>query len=366
MANTTITPNMGLILPTVGEDPGPDWATNLNASLAAVDSHDHASGSGVSITPAGININSDLPMNNSNLTMVRTVRFNPQVTIPGNAADIGCLTEVGVDLYYIDGSGNQIRITQSGSVSGSAGTITGLPSGTASAAFAAGTFTFQKSTGTPASMNVGSVKIGQEVASGYGVTISAAVGQAANYNMGLPAALPASTKFLTIDASGNIGDTYDVDNSSIEVSSSLLRVKALGVTNSMLAPVNYGVSSDTGFSFITSTSYGDVPNANFTITTVGRPVIITLTANDPEAGIGFNGGAGDFGYFRLQRNGVAILSTLLGVGASTGAGRAYFGPSTVTFFDVPAAGTYDYTLQAKVDSGAALTVKNCQLLVREL
>lgn len=205
MANTVISPNMFMPVPVVGTDPGPDWATNINASLSIIDSHNHTTGQGVPITPQGININTDLPMNGNNLITARSVRFSPQSGTIVGASDLGCLYENGVDLYYIDGAGNQVRITQGGSVTGATGTITGLPSGTASAAFAGSTFTFQSATNTPATLNVGTVVLGQTVASGKNVTIAASGSQASNYNLTLPIALPAAQSAVISDASGNLG-----------------------------------------------------------------------------------------------------------------------------------------------------------------
>lgn len=204
MANTDISPNMMMPVPVVGTDPGPDWSTNLNACLSIIDSHNHTAGQGVPITPQGISINADLPMNGNNLITARSVRFSPQSGTINGATDLGCLYENGVDLYYIDGAGNQVRITQGGSVTGATGTITGLPSGTASAAFAGNTFTFQSATNTPAAMNFGPITLGQAVAGGKNVTISASVSQAANYALTLPAALPVVQSVVSVDTAGNL------------------------------------------------------------------------------------------------------------------------------------------------------------------
>lgn len=205
MANTTTSPNMGLPVPVVSVDPGPDWATNVNASLGIIDGHNHSSGQGVAIGPSGMNINTDLPMNNNNLTTARTVRFQPQnSTIAASSPDLGCLYESGVDLYYNDGSGNQVRITSGGSVTGSTGTITGLPSGTAGASFSAGTFTFQAATSTPATMNVGPLVVGNQIASSSTVTIAPNAAIGSNYNFTLPASLPAAANYMTLDNSGNV------------------------------------------------------------------------------------------------------------------------------------------------------------------
>lgn len=209
MSNTTISPNMGLPVPVVGTDPGPDWANNINACLSVIDQHNHTSGQGVPIPSAGLNINSDLPFNNNNGISYRSVRFFSQgAPIPASSPDLGCLYVSGADLYYNDENGNQVRITQGGSVTGSSGTITGLPSGTASASYSTGVFTFQGATSTPATMAIGPIVLGQAVASSNTITIAPNSGIAANYNLTLPAAPPASvTSVMTMDTSGNVGTT---------------------------------------------------------------------------------------------------------------------------------------------------------------
>lgn len=205
MANTTISPNMHIPVPVPGVDPGIDWADNIVADMYIIDSHNHSVGQGVQITPDGLNIISDLPIHGNNLTLIRSTRFSSQASPLALVTDVGCLYESGVDLYFNDGAGNQIRMTQSGSPVGSSGTITGLPSGTASASYSAGTFTFQSATNTPASMNIGPIVTGAATVNAKTVTISASASLAADYAMTLPLVLPASTSFLNVDTSGNMG-----------------------------------------------------------------------------------------------------------------------------------------------------------------
>lgn len=202
MADTIPSPNMSMPVPTVDVAPGPDWSGYINACLAILDGHTHAAGQGVRITPSGILINADFPMNGNNITTIRSLRLSSQGAVLALGTDLGCVYNVLGDLYFNDGNGNKIRITQSGSVAGSAGTITGLPSGTASASFAGGTFTFIAATNTPAAMNVGPVSIGNSTLNSFQVTIAPDVSIAANYNITLPAALPASTNYLTLNAAG--------------------------------------------------------------------------------------------------------------------------------------------------------------------
>src|ERR1035437_5104914 len=123
MSNIILSPNMTLPIPVVGVDPGPDYALNLDACLGIIDSHNHSNGSGVQITPAGMNINADLSFGGNNATHLRSVKFSPQSSLLSLASDSGVLYESGVDLYYNDALGNQIRITASGGVNGSPGSI---------------------------------------------------------------------------------------------------------------------------------------------------------------------------------------------------------------------------------------------------
>ena len=180
MSNIILSPNMSLPVPIVSVDPGPDWANNYNSCLSVLDQHNHSPGSGVLINQSGIGLSStsgsldSLSFNNTNAYNLRSVRFSPQGAPLSLVTDIGCIYEAGVDLYYNDGAGNQIRLTAGGSIVGTAGSISGLPSGTASASYAAGTFTWQSATLTAAAMDNGPVTIRQQVASANGVTLNSA------------------------------------------------------------------------------------------------------------------------------------------------------------------------------------------------
>lgn len=198
-----LSPNMNLPISTIGVDSGLNWELNLNSGLSLIDLHDHTPGKGVALTPTSLNINADFPFNNNNLTFAKSVRFQSQPSALSGVSDLGCLYESGVDLYYNDGSGNQIRLTQAGSIVGAAGTIAGLPSGTASAAFAAGVFTFQAATATGANIDGASFIFRNNTANSHGLTLSPPNAMAADYSLILPA-LPGATSFLTLDTSGNI------------------------------------------------------------------------------------------------------------------------------------------------------------------
>jgi hypothetical protein len=235
MANTNPSIYMSLPVPTVGVDNGPDWATNLNSCLTLIDAHDHTTGSGVPISSGAININADLPFQNFNITGVRSVRLQSQSAVLSLATDLGCLYEVTNDLYYNDGAGNQVRITQSGAVAGTPGSIANLVS-PASASYVSGStkFVFQSAANTSALLDAGSVIIRNATASSKGLTLSAPNAMAADYTLVLPP-LPASQKIMTLDASGNITAPYTVDGSTISISTNIIGVVSGGIGTTQLA-----------------------------------------------------------------------------------------------------------------------------------
>lgn len=115
----TTTPNMNLVIPAVGVTLGPQWASDINAALALIDAHDHSPGKGVPINASGMNIDSDLSFQNNSATNLASVNFTAQSITPPNNS----IFESGVDLFFVDGNGNIVRLTQSGSVIRTAGTF---------------------------------------------------------------------------------------------------------------------------------------------------------------------------------------------------------------------------------------------------
>src|ERR1700676_2726579 len=103
MANNITTPNMGLIVPTPQAETGPQYATEISNDLSQViDSHDHSSGKGVAVTPAGININTDLTINSHNITSTRAIRYTSQASGLNGVGDINETFVQSGDLYYIN------------------------------------------------------------------------------------------------------------------------------------------------------------------------------------------------------------------------------------------------------------------------
>ena len=194
---------MGMPVPVPTIDPGPQWASDLNSCLGIIDSHTHIAGSGVPITPNAINMTGDLPFNQQNATLLRSVRLYQNISlIAASTPDLGCLYSAGTDLYFNDGAGNQVRITQSGTVSGATGTITGLPTGTASALFSTPSFIFQSATLVAANVDMRNAILRNSGVSSYGLTLSPPT-LGSNITQVLPA-IPGSTSFMTMDNSGNM------------------------------------------------------------------------------------------------------------------------------------------------------------------
>ena len=234
--STTISTNMGMAIPVVGSETGPQWATDLNACLTVIDQHDHSAGAGVQITPAGIDINGPLDMGNNSLTNTEAVVLTAQASYSTNKS----LYVIGDEVYFRDGAGNQVQITNGGSVNAGAGSITGLPSGTASVTFTSidGKFTFQQATSTAADIDAGAILLrNTSPNSTYALTLQPPAALASNYSITLPS-LPASTKIMAMDSSGVISVPYSVDNSTIEISSNVIQVKDLGITTAKLAALS--------------------------------------------------------------------------------------------------------------------------------
>jgi hypothetical protein len=119
MSNSTTSPNMNLVVPIVGSEAGPQYATDINTSLGIIDSHNHSPGFGVQINTLGLNINSSLTFNGNFATSLAGLTLTPQSTLP----IVNTIYESGVDLYYLDVVGNNVRITQAGSLAGTPGSI---------------------------------------------------------------------------------------------------------------------------------------------------------------------------------------------------------------------------------------------------
>jgi len=337
---------MGLPVPNVAVDPAPQWASDLNACMSVIDQHTHLPGSGVPITPSALNINSDVTFANNNATNLRSSRYFPQGSPLAQATDLGCVYVSGVDLWYNDGVGNQIRITQGGSVTGSTGTITGLPSGTAGASYGAGVFTFQSATNTSANIDAGSYVFRNAIANSKGLTLSPPAAMASNYGLVLPT-VPASTSFVTLDTSGNF-------------SGSIATVG--GITNTNLAASNYAISSSCVSFTTSSTSFVAVTNLSVTLSCTGTRLVFIGLIDDTNGGYINVSASGGGIQFEFLQDGTNNISAPKFVGVS----NSGYPPSILNVLLVPSAGSHTFSVQVRGTPSGTVSVFNTRLIAVEL
>jgi len=254
--------NMMLPIPVIGQDPGPDYAANLNASLTILDAHNHAPGSGVLISPDGLDINTDLTFGSNNATALRSVRFTAQGAPLALVTDLGCIYESGVDLYYNDGVGNQVRITQSGGIAGTPGSITGLvPPASVNYSSGPGTFIFQSGVNISANLDGASITLRNQTLASNGITISAPAALASNFTITLPGSLPSTgTQALFINSAGTV---------SFQPSSGGAAVVGPGGTFTTIAAAITATAAG-GYITVTTGVYTENISINKNLTIVGQ------------------------------------------------------------------------------------------------
>lgn len=346
-----LSPNMDLPLPSVGTEQAPDYALDINNCLSLIDQHDHAPGRGVQITPDGLDINVDLPMNEHNLTEARSVRFEDQAAVLALPTDLTCIYAVDGDLYYNDGDGVDIRLTQNGAIAGAAGSISGLVA-PASATYnpLGSSFIWQSNVNTPAIMDCGPVIVRELVANGFGVRLEANASIGSNYTITLPL-LPVNESFLSLDSSGNLVAGPEVIG---------------GLTQENMGAVGEQVSSSSGTFSTTSSSFVDVTNLSVNITTTGRPVMLML---QPVPG------SGTFSNIVVSTPGDANLRWVWDGGqqwqynlvSNTTAEPAWYTPGgfNIISYSLPA-GTHNFKVQARRQGASSIAVNNCIIVAYEL
>lgn len=355
---STLSPNMNLIVPGVGSEPGPTWANDLNADLGILDQHNHAAGQGVQVTPDGLDINRDLTINGNNLIDARSIRFVSQAGIPGVAPDLGIIYVSGNELVYNDENGNVVPITNNGSVNSGAGSITGLPSGTASASYSSlnQTFIWQSSTSTPANMDFGSAILRNILPNSKGLTLSPPSSLAADYSIVFPL-LPITTSFVTIDPSGNMGTTTNIGTTNL-VDGSVTQPKLAPRATGSTVPIGgYATSPSSGSFSTTSTSPTLIPGLSVTITTTGRPVVVGLihdasSISTPGTVAVSSGSTAALGNISLFNTGILVSLSLFGLGTT---GTFQISSSSFSAIDPAPAGTYTYTAQISSQNTSATT-----------
>lgn len=158
-----------------------------------------------------------------------------------------------------------------------------------------------------------------------------------------------------------------LDDSTIEESGGVIRVKDAGITKAKLAAVGDQDSTGTSGFTDTGTSFSDIANMAADPVTVetGRPVLLILQPHHSS-------NAGYFGLtrgsdtcsveLRFVRGSTALPSQELTLNVGGGSNVLVRIPcSAVVGFDIPGAGTHTYKLQSKVINGT-LTLNYAKLI----
>lgn len=384
-----ITPNMTLDLPVVSSTLGPEWATLLNAAFSLVDSHDHSDGKGVKITPAGINISSNLSFNNFYLTSVGSLRLTSLDANLSAPADVGCFYNKDGDLWWNNDGGGQVQITSGGSVIAASDGIARSFSRVAVASNtiinAAATVSYYD-VDTTSSVTF-TLPAANAVSAGRFYEFKDTVGQAATNNIVISRAgsdtIDGATSFTIANNYGAIRLISDgaskwavsrpvVDTSQIRnLAVTTEKINDGAVTQAKRAALGQQVSLSSGAFSTSSTTDVDVTNLSVTITTTGRPVFI---------GIVGDGGAGTSQFSSSSTNstgsglitflrGATTLNVFLTFTSAPGATSVSMRVPPSSFFtiDLVAAGTYTYKVQARVnDPSRTVQLENTRLIAYEL
>lgn len=198
---------MSLDLPVVGPSGtiGPTYATMLNAALTLVDSHDHTTGKGTKVTPAGINVNANFNFSSFGQYNVNYAKLVNNTSTVSDTTSVWCKNG---DLYWKNSGGTDVQVTSGNSINvTAAGGIGGdYTTSTASVIYSdtTKTYTFKQSSTITGDIAAGSLYIYENVTSGKYVKLKTTASLAANYNITFPSALPASKLPLQMDTSGNL------------------------------------------------------------------------------------------------------------------------------------------------------------------
>lgn len=190
------------------------WGEQLNTNLGLAEEHDHTTGKGVRIPTAGLNINAALTFAGYNATNIGAAGFVSAGLAHADAPS-GSLRKDSSsgELVWKTAGGTSVQLTSGNSLNvGLVGGITGdysSASPTPTVRYVDATKTYEL-TSVASPTTYGKVKCSDlsllEPTSGISnaVTLKSPTSLAASYSLTMPAALPGSTSFLSLDSSGNI------------------------------------------------------------------------------------------------------------------------------------------------------------------
>lgn len=169
--------------------------------------------------------------------------------------------------------------------------------------------------------------------------------------------------------------SYVIPNLSITTA----KIAALAVTRAKLAAVGEQVSNAQPGQGTASATYIDINNMTVTITTTGRPVIVSMQSDgtgtpaflqSTHLASPFSSGVGYLRFVRvLSGTPTTISDHILSYSMPGVTSTTYIDwPATIIHLDIPAAGTYTYKAQFKTtgDVQQQFSVNNVRMVAYEL
>lgn len=277
----TTTTNMNLDLPDVNSTPDPTWSTKIVTAFDVVDSHDHASGSGVKITPNGLNINDDLPFSNNNATQLRSSRFQNQNSTLADAADLTCSYFVNGDFYINNSSGTSVQITSGSGLNfatvGTIGGDYGQPGVDASVTYNDSTkiYTFLSDAGVFGKMNQGPTTIVNQAGT-QGVTFTVPT-SVTPYTVTFPGAAASSNSILKITSSGTVSYVpFNNITDPVTINANVTMGANASVTGT-LTPTGGFVTNGTSVNLKIATYTGFISTGTISFTVSGATILYSVT-----------------------------------------------------------------------------------------
>lgn len=111
-----LTPNMNMTLPTPSSTVGPEWASTLNTALQVTDDHDHSSGKGKRVTPAGMDINATLDIKNQNIINVNTLELLNNAAVLSGVSYACTVQFAAGNFYIVNSGGTSVKITEGNNI----------------------------------------------------------------------------------------------------------------------------------------------------------------------------------------------------------------------------------------------------------
>lgn len=197
--------SLGLTLPTIGSA---SWGGPVNTIFQTIITAIEGT-----VSSGALLVNTNIDFSSYGATNLGPVRFLNQSASLSGASNSLKLYTVSGELYFTDGSGTAIKLTDGGAVNlAGTGGITGAGYGVNDVELNwDGTYyNFKSGTSTYAPIQVDDLRLSD--GSSNFVTLEAEAGMSADYTLTIPASLPASTKLVQVSSAGIMSYSNTVDN----------------------------------------------------------------------------------------------------------------------------------------------------------